>query len=218
MLFRRAVRADVGYVATMAGMQSEAPGWAAIDAALERVYGDVVPLHVAPEIPAYLGGDDPLDGISIYTRDAPVPHWHLISYGMSDLYQSRDSGWGFEFTLRAARRPDALQPPAWSVLLVQQLATVVRATGEQFVPGQTLKPGGLTLGDRPTQLTALAFTVDEELGVVPTSAGTLTFLQIVALTTAEYDAARDGTAEGMLRALGDHVPLHVIDPARTSLV
>ena len=189
----------------------EASGWALIDAALESVYGDAVPLHIAPELPSYLGGAEPLDGISIYARETPVPHWHLITYGMSDLYED---GTGFEFTLRAIRRPDAVQPPAWAVMLVQQLAVYVRATGTAFQPGQTLRPAELTLGDRPTQLTAIAFTVDAELGVH----GDLLFLQIAALTDAEYAAARDGNGAAVLDMLEPKIPLHVIDPARGSLI
>jgi hypothetical protein len=185
------------------------PGWAAIDAALEELYGGAVPLHVAPELPSYLGGDEPLDGISIYAREAPVPHWHLITYGLSDLADD-----AFEFTLRAIRRPDAVQPPAWSVMLLQQLAIYVRATGAAFEPGQTLKPAELTLGDHPTQLTALVFTVDGELGVRED----LMFLQIAAVTDAEYAAAKRGNASAVLDMIEAKVPLHVIDPARGSFV
>lgn len=191
--------------------QPDAPGWALIDAALESVYGDAVPLHVAPELPSYLGGDEPLDGISIFARDAPVPHWHLITYGMSDLY---DRGDGFEFTLRAIRRPDAVQPPAWSVMLLQQLAIYVRATGTAFEPGQTLRPAELTLGDHPTELTALVFTVDPELGV----RDDLLFLQVAALTDAEYAAAQRGSGSAVLDLIEPKVPLHVIDPGRSTLL
>jgi Suppressor of fused protein (SUFU) len=187
------------------------PGWAAIDAALEELYGGAVPLHIAPELPSYLGGEEPLDGISIYARQAPVPHWHLITYGMSDLYEDGD---GCEFTLRAVRRPDAVQPPAWAVMLLQQLAVYVRATATGFEPGQTLKPAELTLGDRPTALTALVFTVDPELGVRED----LMFLQIAAITDAEYEAARRGNATAVLDLIEPKVPLHVIDPARGSLL
>jgi len=197
---------DPRYVAEMKG-----PGWAAIDAALEELYGGAVPLHVAPELPSYLGGDEPLDGISIFAREAPVPHWHLITYGMSDL---SEDGERFEFTLRAARRPDAVQPPAWAVMLLQQLAIYVRATGEAFEPGQTLKPAELTLGDRPTLLTALVFTVDAELGVREN----VMFLQIAAITDAEYAAARRGNASAVLDMIEAKTPLHVIDPARGSAV
>lgn len=181
-------------------------GWAAIDAALEELYGGAVPLHVAPELPSYLGGDEPLDGISIFAREAPVPHWHLITYGLSDE--------GFEFTMRAIRRPDAVQPPAWSVMLMQQLAVYVRATGAAFEPGQTLKPAELTLGDHPTKLTSLVFTVDGELGVRED----LMFLQIAALTDEEYEAARRGNASAVLDMIEAKAPLHVIDPARGTLL
>lgn len=86
-----------------------APGWDAIDAALARLYPGVEPWHVAPDVPTRLGGDDPLHGISAYRRDDPVPHWHLVTYGMSELYEkvSDDpdySGWGFELTLRVVPR------------------------------------------------------------------------------------------------------------------
>lgn len=189
----------------------EAPGWALIDAALESVYGDAVPLHIAPELPSYLRGEEHLDGISVYARDAPVPHWHLITYGLSDLCED---GSGFELTLRAIRRADSVHPPAWSVMLLQQLAVYVRATGAAFGPGQTLKPAELTLGDRPTLLTALAFTVDSELGV----RGELLFLQVAALTDSEYSAALDGKVSAVLDLIESKVPLHVIDPARSSFV
>ncbi|MDI9654077.1 suppressor of fused domain protein, partial [Burkholderia cenocepacia] len=63
-----------------------------------------------------LGGPDPLDGISVWRRAAPVPHWHFVTYGLSELYakESDDpavSGFGFELTMRVAdhRR---LDPPA----------------------------------------------------------------------------------------------------------
>jgi hypothetical protein len=51
-----------------------------------------------------LGGQDPLDGISVYWADAPVPHWHYITYGFSELYakESSDaaaSGYGFRADL-----------------------------------------------------------------------------------------------------------------------
>jgi hypothetical protein len=142
---------------------------------------------------------------------------------MSDLYEKRgqnpdESGWGFEFTLRAIRRPDALRPPAWAVLLIQQLSAYVAGTGRWFEPGHTIKPGGLTLGDAPTALQALAFMVDPELGTIGTPFGKVTFLQIVALTGEEYAAAHGGNAGSIIEVLGEKIPLHVIDPARGSLL
>jgi hypothetical protein len=54
--------------------ESAAIGWASIDEALERLYGDQEPRHWAAVPHAALGGDNPLDGISIYQAPEP-PHW-----------------------------------------------------------------------------------------------------------------------------------------------
>src|ERR1700679_2089959 len=83
-------------------------GWDAIDAALVKIYGDAEPLHYASAIKWMLGGPDPLDGVSVYKRERPSPHWHFVSYGLTELYvkESDDtevSGFGFELTFRLAR-------------------------------------------------------------------------------------------------------------------
>ena len=61
-----------------------APGWAAIDAALAPIYGEREPLHYAPPLHMAAGGNDPLDGISVYVRD---DHFHFVTYGFTELYQ-----------------------------------------------------------------------------------------------------------------------------------
>jgi len=84
-----------------------------------------------------LGGPDPLDGISAYVRTEPVPHWHYISYGMSELYEKESdnpeqSGWGFEFTFRLARNPADHEIPLWPANLMQNLARYVFQSGNWF--------------------------------------------------------------------------------------
>ena len=44
-------------------MTSDAPGWDAIDAALDRLYPGIEPKHYATLLKWSLGGPDPLDGI-----------------------------------------------------------------------------------------------------------------------------------------------------------
>src|SRR5205085_6424241 len=68
------------------GIVSDAPGREAIDAACADLYDDQEPLHWAPALPHRLGGKDPLDAISAYRAEQEFPHWHLISYGLSELY------------------------------------------------------------------------------------------------------------------------------------
>jgi suppressor of fused-like protein len=69
------------------GEVDETPGWAAIDAALQPIYGDVEPMHWGTLVRWRQGGPDPLDRISCYRRTDPVPHWHFVSYGLTELYE-----------------------------------------------------------------------------------------------------------------------------------
>jgi len=80
-------------------MTSDAPGWEAIDARLAELYPDLEPKHYGTLHRFTLGGPDPLDGVSFYPRAAPMPHWHIVGYGMSELYaketeDAEHSGWG----------------------------------------------------------------------------------------------------------------------------
>src|SRR5437016_3424342 len=108
----------------------EAPGWHAIDAALDRLYPDQTePLHVAAVPHPPLGGDGLIYGISAYRAENP-PHWHLVTYGFSELYakESDDpavSGWGFELTMRLPRAEADTQPPAYAVNFLFNLGRYV---------------------------------------------------------------------------------------------
>ena len=63
-----------------------APGWDAIDRACARVYPDQEEPshHFASLIKWRLGGEGPLDGISVYVGGG---YWHLVTYGLSELYE-----------------------------------------------------------------------------------------------------------------------------------
>ena len=79
--------------------EPEAIGWDAIDAALTPIYGKQEPRHYGTILPAMLGGDDPLQGISVYKNLSPKPHYHFVTYGFSELYEKESddpeySGYG----------------------------------------------------------------------------------------------------------------------------
>ncbi|GAB2683082.1 suppressor of fused domain protein [Nocardia goodfellowii] len=201
---------------------SDASGWAAIDDALQRLYGNSRPFHLGTKQPWALGGPDPLDGISIFTRTEPVPHWHYIGYGMSELYEKESSnpeisGWGFEFTVRVAMRAGDAQPPMWAAVLLQSLARYVCDSGKWFEAGHTMKAAG-PIGGEDSALRAMAFTLDPELGAIETPHGSVEFLQVVGLTLAEYEAARGGNGAAVLAFLGNQLPLHVTDVGRGTLI
>ncbi|MEV1249684.1 suppressor of fused domain protein [Nonomuraea sp. NPDC049750] len=204
----------------------EAVGWAAIETALHDLYGDTEPVGTfAPDVPYSAGGPDPLDAIRIYARDEPRPHWHLVSFGMSELYEKvtddpEESGWGIEFSIRVARGPQDEAPPKWPAVLLQMLARYVFAE-RPFAPGHTIHVARGTFNDRPdqdednpTELAALAFAVDPQLAVLDTPHGRVTFLQVVALTEAEYAAAKGGNAAAVLERVERDVPLHIVDRDR----
>ncbi|QVQ54313.1 suppressor of fused domain protein [Spiractinospora alimapuensis] len=201
-----------------------APGWDAIDAALSPVYPDTDPLHYAPEVPWALGGENPLDGVSLYPRAAPVPHWHIVTYGMSELYgkesdDPEESGWGFEFTMRATGDTRGDSAPMWPVTLLGTLAKYVYDNGNPFAPGHTIGVNGPINPERPeTAIRAITFVEDPELGSIDTDNGRVTFLQVVGITEPEYEAARGGGARGLLDSIGPRLPLFVTDDARGSLL
>lgn len=196
------------------------PGWDAIDAALARIYPGVEPLHYGTMIKYRLGGPDPLDGVSLYLRD---DHWHLVSYGMSELYTKEtedpaESGWGFEFTFRVARAPGDEDPPVWAASLLQNLARYVFNSGNVFGPGHHLNLNGpISLARPDTAIQAAAFAEDPELGTIDTPHGRVVFLQVVGLTLEEYGVIERWDTARLLDVLRPRLPLLVTDLDRGDL-
>ena len=146
-----------------------APGWDAIDAALRPLYGDREPLHYGTIIKRWMGGPDPLDGISIYKNLQPTPHWHYVSYGLTELYAKESdnkdvSGYGYELTFRLACRADDEDPPKWPISLMQNVARASFDHGSIFGRHHTLDANGPIALEDDTKLTALIFVLDPQLG------------------------------------------------------
>lgn len=204
----------------MVDTDDAAPGWAAIDVALNQLYPGVEPKHYGTLIKWMLGGPDPLDGISVYPR---ADHWHFISYGMSELYSKEsdnadESGWGFEFTFRVARTDAEGDPPMWAANFLQNLARYVFNSGNAFAPGHHLDLNGpISLSQPDTSIRAIAFVDDPELGVIGTPHGQLRFLQVVGLTLDEYTAIERWDAERLLATMAPSLPLFVTDLSRGNL-
>ncbi|MBU2665157.1 suppressor of fused domain protein [Actinoplanes bogorensis] len=196
----------------------EAPGWDAIDNRLATFYPGVEPKHFGTLHRFALGGPDPLDGVSFYPRP---DHWHLVGYGMSELYTKETSdpevsGWGFELTFRVARAAGEDEPPMWAANLLQNLARYVVSSGNWFEPGHHMNANGPIHHGYDTAMTALAFAEDPELGTIDTPHGRLQFVQVVGLTGDEYAAALAWDTHGLLGLLAGRDPLLVTDPDRRS--
>ena len=201
-------------------------GWDAINTALAAVYPAQEPKHYGTLVSHTLGGNDPLDGISIYWNDTPRPHWHYVTYGFSELYgkQSDDpeeSGFGFELTFRLAAEAGesrASEPPAWPMNLLQNLARYVFSSGNVFEAGHHLDANGPIALDHDTLLRHLAFVADPQLPAINTPHGRLNFLQVVGLSDDEMAAIKRWSTQGVLDVLLPAMPLWITELSRPSLL
>jgi hypothetical protein len=170
-----------------------------------------------------MGGPDPLDGISIYRRP---DHWHLVTYGMSELYQKEStdptrSGWGFEFTIRVAvggADKNGEGEPIWAANLLQNLGRYVFQSGNTFESGHHIDLNGPISGHPDTRIRAAAFITDPELDVIDTPNGRLEFLQLVGVTSDEYEACKSWDTAKVLALIAARVPMLVTDVDRDSVL
>lgn len=205
------------------------PGWDAISARLDQLYPGQEPKHFGTLISHMLGGPDPLDGISAWRRTDPVPHWHFVTYGLSELYakESDDpqvSGYGFELSFRLAMEPGEVadanaEPPAWALSFLQNLARYVFQSGNVFRDGHWMTANGPIALERETKICSMGFATDPELAeTLTTPNGSLEFLQVVGLTQDEERAAKQWRTRKLLEVLLPHMPLWVTDLGRDSLL
>lgn len=199
--------------------EAGAPGWDAINHALSRVYPRQSPWH-SSQPP---GSDAILPGISAYKRITPLPHWHFVTYGFSELFDKRSdeadiSGYGFELSFRLANPDDAEEPPRWALNFLQNLARYVFDSGHGFHAGHYLSAGGPIAADSDSQIRALAFVQDPELAPVDSENGRFEFLQIVGLTNEEEFALKRWSTLKVLEVFHDSLPLWITDLERGSLL
>ena len=201
-------------------------GWDAINAAMLALYPGQEPRHFGTLLSHTLGGNDPLDGISVYWSESPRPHWHYVSYGFSELYDKQsddlqESGFGFELTFRlAAPAGDGKrgEPPTWPMNLMQNLARYVFSSGNVFEAGHHLDANGPIALDTDTKLQHLAFVADPQLPAIDTANGRVNFLQLVAVTDEEMAAIKRWSTLGALAVMEQAMALWITELERDSLL
>jgi len=201
----------------------DSAGWSAINISLASLYGDQEPQHMGTLIRYRLGGPDPLDGISAYYRESPVPHWHYVTFGFSELYGKEQedqevSGYGFELTFRLQTVQGATEAPRWVFSLLQNLARYVFKTGNVLRPGEWMTANGPIALDTDTKICSMAMTSDPELPALKTPNGQLEFIQVVGLTLEEEYAAKQWSTQQVLETLLPRMPLWITDLDRDSLL
>lgn len=177
---------------------------------MARDYGNQEPLHWADPTAGMI--EPGLAGVSAYDAGR---HWHLVSLGLSEIWFKENdnpdvSGFGLEYTMRIRRKRGEV-PPAWSISLLQRLG---RATfdGRRFGSGHTLDPSASITGDERSELRAMCFVTDPQLGAIWTSHGRVEFLQVVGITTRELDHIKSGRLE--IEQLAGRDGLYLTDPRR----
>lgn len=202
--------------------EEDAVGWLAIDNHLSTIYGSQEPRHYAPPIHFVVGGTDPIDGTSIYNCEKQIPHLHMISYGMSQLYYDEEqaggefSKWGFEFTFRLKPfADDKGNDPVWAIEVMNNLARYVFETKRWFEPYHFVPANGPLRLETATDIVGVAFVPDPELGIIQTPHGEVTFLQMVGLTSKEVDRLlakpQTGEVERLINEMRVNNPLLITD-------
>ncbi|VVD03963.1 suppressor of fused homolog [Leptidea sinapis] len=192
------------------------PGLKALYEACSKIYPDQTnPLQVTTRLKYWLGGQDPLDYISMYwnpgnPEEHIPPHWHYVSFGLSDLHgdgrvhpepdTDQCSGYGLELTLRL--EADGGNPPVWPAALLQALARYIFATGNKFCAGDHISWHAPLDGSR-SRVRHLLVAEDPQLQRTDTPHGSVAFLQMVGCTSRELRAAQRGSGFQVLRAISE---------------
>ncbi|KDR22406.1 suppressor of fused homolog [Zootermopsis nevadensis] len=191
-------------------------GLEALYSLCRRIYPDQVnPLQVTALVKYWLGGPDPLDYISMYTNSGDPeqnipPHWHYISFGLSDLHgdgrvhdvsgPETPSGFGFELTFRLKREPGETAPPTWPAAVMQALAKYVFQSANTLFVGDNVSWHN-ALDNSESRIQHMLMTEDPQLGTAHTPFGLVKFVQIVGVCSVELQAAQHWNGPGVLEIL-----------------
>lgn len=156
-----------------------------------------------------------LDGVFAVRIEEPVPHWLLVTRGMTELREKiaadpERSGYGYELTCRVPAGSPAYDF-GWAIDWLASLADYVASTGSPLGPGHHLQVQDPRTDD---DVCAVAFLPDIALATTRSTNGEVAFLQMVGLTHAEYEAARAWSTASLLDLVRERDPLLLTDAAR----
>lgn len=165
------------------------PGWQAIDDAFEKLYPGQNPDHFGTTFSsrAMFGGDEYLDGFSIY--NSPKGYKHLVTYGMTVLYGDEDAfggewnGWGYEMTIKLKEKDS--ESCMWAMNMMSALARHTYKTKRFFQANQYFK--GPNIGS-DSLITAFFLVNDTEAETQMSVYGKTEFIQLVGITESEFQA------------------------------
>ena len=175
-----------------------AQGWDAITNECERVYPNQKnPKHYGTLINWKLGGNDPLEGISIYDGG---DYWHFVTYGLSELYEKETenndiSGYGMEFTFKLKKDNYKNEEAEIKCIcgILQSIARITFTKGEVFNAYEYLYTGQ-TQGidtEMKSNITGFITISDNKLNPINTSNGKVDFVEFIGATDSELIALKN---------------------------
>lgn len=172
------------------------PGWQAIDNAFEKLYPGQKPAHFGTNMVnrVIFGGDEYLDGYSIYTSSKGYKH--LVTYGMTVLYGDEEAfggewnGWGYEMTIKL--KAENLEDCMWAISMLSNLARYTYQTENYFEPRQYVK-GKKLLSQIGIESKIVAFLLVEDTEALSQESvyGKTEFIQLVGITESELCAVME---------------------------
>ena len=198
-------------------------GWDAITEVFANLYEEDAPKHYGVLVPWQFGGNDPLDGISVYDGG---DYWHFVTYGLSELYEKESdnmeySGFGMEFTLKLKKNccEDEESEIRCMCGILQSIARITFKSGEIFDTYEYLYTGQTEgMDSRQKSLITGFITIPDEMagGEIDTPNGKVIFVEFIGVTDAELTKIKD--KEMTVKELYDILGNDLTDYDRASVV
>ena len=207
----------------MAKEEIQSPGWDAITEECLRVYKNQTnPIHYGTLISWDLGGDDPLEGISVYEGE---DYYHFVTYGLSELYDKKSfnkdvSGYGMEFTYKLKKADyENLEAEIRCICgILQSIARFTFLDNEIFNEFEYIFTGqreGIDVKSR-SNITGFITILDTTLNTIDTPNGRVKFVELVGATHEELSSIRK--AEVSVKELYDKLGTDVTSYTRESVL
>lgn len=173
-------------------------GWNAITNLCDEIYPEQKdPKHYGTLISWRLGGNDPLQGISVYDGG---DYWHFITYGLSELYEKESdvkeiSGYGMEFTFKLKKDKYENEENEIKCIcgILQSIARITFTNGEIFDTYEYLYSGQKEGMDynKKSNITGLITIPDDKFHEIDTDNGKVHFVEFIGVTDSEITAVKN---------------------------
>lgn len=198
-------------------------GWDAITNACEKIYPmQTNPKHYGTLVGWRVGGNDPLDGISVYDGGN---YWHFVTYGLSELYDKESSnkdisGYGMEFTIKLKK--DKYEDEEAEIRcicgILQSIARITFNNGELFKVYEYLYTGqkeGIDVNMK-SNITGFITIPDKDIKPIITKNGKVEFVEFIGVTDSELQALINKKID--VKSLYNKIGSDITDYNRNSVI